>query len=80
MPIHLTTNASRWNGLVLGLIVAVMAHMTAVSDARRGEEPWPMLLAGEPAGGDPDLALLHQRASGALERLVQAAHSGEQPL
>jgi hypothetical protein len=80
MPIHATTNAGRWNGLVLGLLIAVMAHMTAASDARRSEEPWPTLLAGEPAGIDPELALLHQRASGSLEKLVQAARSEDRPL
>ena len=68
-------NAHRWNGVVLGLIVVVMVHLTAATNAGRLDEPWPVLLSSEPASIDPGLALLHQRANGSLERLVQAARA-----
>ena len=32
-------NARRWNGLVLGIIVAVMVHLTAATDAGRFDDP-----------------------------------------
>ena len=41
------------------------------SDDAAGE-PWPMLLSGEPARIDPSVALLQQRASGTLEKLMQS--------
>jgi hypothetical protein len=75
-----TMNDRRWNGLALGLILVVIAHMVPATNASRNDEPWPELLSAEPAGIDPDLALLHQRASGSLERLVQAAATSDQPL
>jgi hypothetical protein len=73
-------NTRRWNGLVVGLIVAVMVHLTAATNAGRFEDPWPLLLSSEPANIDPDVALLHQRANGSLEKLVQSARAPEQPL
>jgi hypothetical protein len=77
---NMSMNIRRWNGLVLGLVVAVMVHLTVATDAGRIDEPWPMLLSSELAGIDPGVALLHQRASGSLEKLVQSARSPEQPL
>ena len=73
-------NAHRWNGVVLGLIVALMVHLTAATNGGRFDDPWPVLLSIEPASIDPDLALLHQRAHGSLEKLVQSALVSEQPL
>jgi hypothetical protein len=70
----------RWNGLLLGLIVAVMAHLSAATSAGRLDEPWPMLLSSEPTSTDPDIAFLHRRASGSLEKLVQSARAPGQPL
>ena len=68
-------SAPRWNGVVIGFIVVVMVHLTAATDAGRFDDPWPLLLSGEQVNSDPDLALLHQRAHGSLERLVQSAHA-----
>jgi hypothetical protein len=65
-------NTRRWNGLIFGLLVAAMVHLTATTNAGRFEDPWPLLLASEPADMDPDVALLHQRAHGSLEKLVQS--------
>ena len=73
-------NTRRWNGLVLGLVIVVMAHLTAATNAGRLDEPWPMLLSSAPASIDPAVALLHQRANGSLERLVQSARAPGQPL
>lgn len=78
MIVHMNTD--RWNGLVLGLIVAVMVHLTVVTNAGRFDDPWPLLLSNEPANIDPDVAVLHQRANGSLEKLVQSARAPEQPL
>jgi hypothetical protein len=68
----LFTDDCRWNGLALGLVLGVMAHLTATTNASRNEEPWPMLLSAESLPVDPAVALLHQRASGSLQRLVQS--------
>ena len=62
-----------------------MAHLTAATNAGRLDEPWsiepwPMLLSSEPASIDPGVALLHQRANGSLEKLVQSARAPGQPL
>ena len=73
-------NTRRWNGLALGLVIVVMAHLTAATNAGRLDEPWPILLSSEPASIDPAVALLHQRASGSLEKLVQSARVPGQPL
>lgn len=73
-------NAPRWNGVVLGFIVVVMVHLTAATNAGRFDDPWPLLLSSEQVNSDPDLALLHQRAHGSLEKLVQSARAPEQPL
>jgi hypothetical protein len=72
--------APRWNGVVLGLIVVAMVHLTAATNAGRLDDPWPLLLSSEQVNSDPDLALLHQRAHGSLEKLVQSARAPEQPL
>jgi hypothetical protein len=78
MNMHMTKNARRWNGVVLGVIVALMLHLTVSFDAVRTNEPWPLLLPGNSAGSDPVITALQQRASGALERLVQSARESEQ--
>ena len=72
----LTVNARRWNGVVLGIIVALIVHLTAGPNAVR-DEPWPLLLSDNPVS-DPAVTLLQQRASGSLEKLVQSARPAEQ--
>ena len=73
-------NAPRWSGVVLGLIVVVMVHLTAATNAGRFDDPWPLSLSSEQMNSDPELALLRQRAHGSLEKLVQSARAPEQPL
>jgi len=73
----LFTNDCRWKGLALALVLGVMAHLTAATNASRNDEPWPMLLSAESMRVDPAIASLHQRASGSLERLVQSGPSQE---
>jgi len=75
---HMTVNARRWNGVVLGILVALMVHLTVGFDAVRTEEPWPLLLPDNSADSDPTITLLKQRANGALEKLVQSARESEQ--
>ena len=75
---HMTVNARRWNGVVLGILVALMVHLTVGFDAVRTEEPWPLLLPDNSAGIDPAVSPLQLRANGSLERLVQAARAAEQ--
>jgi hypothetical protein len=70
-------NALRWNGVMFGFIVVVMVHLTAATNV---DDPWPLLLSSEQVNSDPDLTLLHQRAHGSLEKLVQSARAPEQPL
>jgi hypothetical protein len=74
----MTMNARRWNGVVLGIIVALMVHLTAGPNAMRTDEPWPLLLPDNSAGIDPAVTPLQQRANGALEKLVQSARESEQ--
>jgi len=78
MIVHM--NARRWNGLALGILVAVMVHLTAATNASRMDEPWPMLLSNEPAGINPHVAALQQRANGSLEKLMQSAGAPETAL
>ena len=78
MNLHMTVNARRWNGVILGIIVALMVHLTVGSDAVRTDEPWPLLLPDNSAGIDPAVTPLQQRANGALEKLVQSASQSEQ--
>ena len=73
-------NAHYWKGLMTGLLVAVAVHLAAVTSTEPTGDAWPVLLATEPVTVDPDFAALQQRASGSLERLVQAARETEQPL
>ena len=75
---HMTVNAHRWNGVVLGILVALMVHLTVGFDAVRTEEPWPLLLPGNSAGSDLVVTALQQRANGSLEKLVQSAGASEQ--
>ena len=77
MTMHLTKNASRWNGVVLAIIVAVVVHLTAITTAQT-DEPWPMLLPNNSADSDPTVTLLQQRANGSLEKLVQSARAAEE--
>jgi hypothetical protein len=74
----MTVNARRWNGVVLGILVALMVHLTVGFDVMRTEEPWPLLLPDNSADSDPAITLLQQRANGALEKLVQSARASEQ--
>jgi hypothetical protein len=80
MNMHKQTivNARRWNIVVLGILVALMVHLTVGTDALRTEEPWPVLLRDNSADSDPTITLLQQRANGSLEKLVQSAHESEQ--
>ena len=78
MNIQTTMNTRRWNGVVLGILVVLMLHLTVSFDAARTEEPWPMLLQDNSAGSDPTIMLLQQRANGSLEKLVQSARGSEQ--
>jgi hypothetical protein len=77
--VNLTQNPRRWNGLIVGILAAIMLHLSPSIDANRTPEPWPKLLADEPVSNDPAFALLQQRAHGSLERLVQSAQLLEQP-
>jgi hypothetical protein len=70
----------RWNGLVLGIIVVVVAHLSAATNTGRIDEPWPVLLSSEPAGIDPGVTLLQHRAQGSLDKLMQSAGAPRQPL
>ena len=74
----MTVNARRRNGVVLGILVALMVHLTVGFDAARTDEPWPLLLPDNSADSDPTITLLQQRANGSLERLVQSARESEQ--
>ena len=78
MIAHIDTR--RRNGLVFGIFVVVMAHLSAATNADRPVEPWPMLLSSEPVSIDPGVARLQQRANGSLDKLVQSARAPEQPL
>ena len=78
LNMHMTVNTHRWNGVVLGILVALMVHLTVGFDAMRTEEPWPLLLPDNSADSDPAITLLQQRANGALEKLVQSARESEQ--
>ncbi len=78
LNMHMTVNAHRWNGVVLGILVALMVHLTVGFDVMRTEEPWPLLLPDNSADSDPTITLLKQRANGALEKLVQSARESEQ--
>ena len=78
LNMHMTVNAGRWNGVVLGILVALMVHLTVGFDVMRTEEPWPLLLPDNSADNDPTVTLLQQRANGTLEKLVQSARESEQ--
>ena len=78
LNMHMTVNTRRWNGVVLGILVALMVHLTVGFDVMRTEEPWPLLLPDNSADSDPAITLLQQRANGALEKLVQSARESEQ--
>ena len=78
MNMHMTKNARRWNGVMLGIIVAVIVHLTVGFDVTRTEEPWPLLLPDNSAGLDAAVSPLQLRANGSLERLVQSAGATEE--
>jgi hypothetical protein len=71
----------RWHGLMLGLLVVAMMHLSGATNASRDNdglaEPWPALLSSEPASADPSVVLLQRRAIDTLEKLTQA---GAEPL
>ena len=69
LNMHMTMNARRWNGVVLGIIVALMVHLTVGFDAMRTEEPWPLLLPDNSADSDPS----HHAAATAGQRLAGKA-------
>jgi hypothetical protein len=78
---EIAAQTRRWHGLLLGLLVVAMMHLSGVTNASRDngglDEPWPALLSSEPVSADPDVALLQRRAVDALEKLTQA---GIEPL
>lgn len=74
-----TMDDCRWRGLALGLVLGVMAQLTAATNASRNDETWPMLLPAEALRADPAVALLQDRARGSLERLLQSGLA-QQPL
>jgi hypothetical protein len=63
-------NTGRWAGVVLGVVVTVMVHLTAGPNA---DDPWPTLLTSDPVNRDPGFALLQERANGSLDKLLQSA-------
>jgi hypothetical protein len=78
---EIAAQTRRWHGLMLGLLVVAMMHLSGATNASRGNndvaEPWPALLSNEPASDDPSVALLQRRAIDSLEKLTQA---GDEPL
>ncbi len=73
-------NARRWNGLVLGFIVAVMVHLTAATNAGRSTSRGRCCCRASQSASIRTSRCLHQRAHGSLEKLVQSARAPEQPL
>jgi hypothetical protein len=73
---EIVAQTRRWHGLMLGLLVVAMMHLSGATSASRDNsglgEPWPALLSGEPVSADPSVALLQRRASDTLEKLTQA--------
>lgn len=78
MNMQTSPNARRWHLVMLGILAALMMHLTVDTDAMRTDEPWPMLLPDNSAGGNPAITPLQQRANGSLEKLVQSARELEQ--
>ena len=78
---EIVAQTRRWHGLVLGLLVVAMMHLSGATSASRDNsglaEPWPALLSSEPASDDPGVALLQRRAIDTLEKLTQ---TGVEPL
>lgn len=70
--------AFRRSGLILGTAMLCLAPLLAVNMGHRAGDPWPSLLAADPAGVDPNVAMLQLRASMALDRLLQSSHAAEQ--
>jgi hypothetical protein len=70
----------RLRGLALGILaICVLPVIASMKDSRTAE-PWPRLLASEPANVDRDAAMLQLRAHLMLDRLKQSAPSAEEPL
>jgi hypothetical protein len=76
---EIAAQTRRWHGLMLGLLVVAMMHLSGATSASRvgSDEPWPALLSNEPVSADPDVALLQRRAIDTLEKLTQ---TGIEPL
>jgi hypothetical protein len=75
-------NRHFWGRLGLGIIVLAAVPLSAATNSNPIEEPlldkaWPALLSSEPAGVDPEVAMLHERANAALSALLQAAEATE---
>lgn len=64
-----------WGGLVLAVAIFSMIPLIAASMSVRVDEPWPVLLSGEPDGVDPGFAALQRRAQDSLEKLIQSEPS-----
>ena len=62
---EIAAQTRRWHGLMLGLLVVAMMHLSGATNASRNAdgEPWPVLLSSEPASADPGVALLQRAPS-----------------
>lgn len=69
----------RWSALALGIIMIGMAPLVAAMGESR-TDPWPSLLASEPAAVDHDVAVLQLRANMALDRLIQSGRASTEKL
>jgi len=69
-------NRRDWSRLAAGLMIGLVPWF-AVTRAGGADEPWPALLASQPACVDPDAQALQQRANLALERLLASANAAE---
>ena len=73
-------NIHHWSGWALGAAMICMASLVAATEGGRVGEPWPSLLASEPASVDPGVAMLQLRANLALDRLVQSGRTEAEKL
>jgi hypothetical protein len=70
-------HARGWHGVMLGVVVVAMMHLSAPINAGI-DEPWPALLSTDGTMTDPTVVLLHRRAVEALNGLAPA--DATQPL